>query len=129
MCSTRCTLRKQEGGGRQKHGGIYGSCYLCQKIYMFSCMYNMCTSIYTKFLYGWCFLLFILVSDDVMKPIPIPKIGLIRVRVSQNLHDRFYYTTTGKRAPQNPKSAYVEILRLRPRSYKLRGPFFQKIFL
>ena len=52
---------------------------------MVSCMYNMCTSIYTKFLYGWCLLLFILVSDDVMvmKPIPIPKFGWIRIRVSQ----------------------------------------------
>ena len=60
---------------------------------MVSCMYNMCTSIYTKFLYGWCLLLFILVSDDVMKTIPIPKFDRIRVRVSQYLHDRFYYIT------------------------------------
>ena len=76
----------------------------CQIFYMVSCMYNMCTSIYTKFLYGWCLLLFILVSDDVMKPIPIPKFERIRVRVSQYLHNRFYYIT--KRAPQNPKSTW-----------------------
>ena len=76
----------------------------CQIFYMVSCMYNMCTSIYTKFLYGWCLLLFVLVSDDVTTPIPIPKFGWIRVRVSQYLHDRFYNIT--KRAPQNPKSTW-----------------------